>query len=104
MECEACSFKIRFAAITQVLSDVAFNMADTDLTSTILRYTDRHLGLPLLSHLSNLELFKQEGVNKAMYELAKGTSMVDFALQLHEQAYSGQAPPQDMDKKRQEIV
>lgn len=79
-------------------------MADTDLTSTILRYTDRHLGLPLLSHLANLEVFKQEDVSKAMYELAKGTSMVDFALQLHEQAYPGTAPPQDMDKKRREIL
>lgn len=79
-------------------------MADTDLTSTILKYTDRHLGFPLLSHLANLESFKQDDVNKATYELAKGTSMVDFALQLHQKAYPGQTAPAELENKRQKIL
>lgn len=79
-------------------------MADTDLTSTILRFTDRHLGLPLLSHLASLDLFKQEDVAKAMFELARGTSMIDFSLQLHEQAFPGQAPPPDLDQQRDAVV
>ena len=77
-------------------------MADTDLTSTILKYTDRHLGLPLLQHLATLDLFKQDDLAKAMYELAKGTSMVDYALQLHEQAYPDEAAPTELEERRKD--
>lgn len=77
-------------------------MSDTDLTSTILKYTDRHLGLPLLQHLATLDIFNQDDLAKAMYELARGTSMVDFALQLHEQAYPNETAPSDLENRRKE--
>jgi translation initiation factor 3 subunit E len=77
-------------------------MADTDLTSTILKYTDRHLGLPLLQHLGSLNIFKQDDIAKAMYELAKGTSMVDFAMQLHADAYPDEPAPTELKKQREE--
>jgi len=76
-------------------------MADTDLTSTILKYTDRHLGFPLLQHLGSLNIFNQDDIAKAMYELAKGTSMVDFALQLHQQAYPDEPAPTELQKQRE---
>lgn len=77
-------------------------MAETDLTSTILKYTDRHLGLPLLQHLGTLNIFKQDDIAKAMYELAKETSMADFALELHEQAYPDEPAPTELQTQRAE--
>jgi translation initiation factor 3 subunit E len=77
-------------------------MADTDLTSTIIKYTDRHLGFPLLQHLGSLNIFDQDDIAKAMYALAKGTSMVDFALQLHEQAYPDEPAPTELKKQRED--
>lgn len=77
-------------------------MADTDLTSTILGYTDRHLGLPLLSHLADLETFNKDDIAKATYDLVRGTSMWDYAISLHEQAFPGQAPPADLVKQSEE--
>ena len=44
-----------------------------DLTSTVLRYTDRHLGFPLLSHLAGTGWYKQQDIAKAQYELARGS-------------------------------
>ncbi|MCO5593186.1 hypothetical protein L7F22_047193 [Adiantum nelumboides] len=77
-------------------------MADTDLTSTILKYTDRHLGFPLLQHLGSLDIFNQDDIAKAMFELAKGTSMVDFALQLHQQAYPDEPAPVELQTQRED--
>lgn len=79
-------------------------MADTDLTSTILRFTDRHLGLPLLSHLTGLDFFNQDDISKAMFELAKGTSMVDFTLDLFQKAHPGQSAPAELEKQRDTVV
>lgn len=48
-------------------------MAQYDLTSTLLKYVDRHLGFPLLAHLSSTDLFDAKDIIKAQYELAKGS-------------------------------
>lgn len=48
-------------------------MAEYDLTSTLLKFVDRHLGFPLLSHLASTELYNSQDVIKAQYELAKGS-------------------------------
>ena len=75
-------------------------MAEYDLTQTIIPYCDRHLVFPLLAHLVDNELFPGEQVQAAQYELAKGTNMVDYAVnlfrQLHpnEQVPSGVSSPQ----------
>ncbi|KAN0062272.1 eukaryotic translation initiation factor 3 subunit E [Thecaphora frezii] len=75
-----------------------------DLTATLLPYLDRHLGLPLLSHLSTTGLFSETDIIKAQYELAKHTSMVDYALQLHEQAYPDQPAPGELEKQRETAI
>jgi translation initiation factor 3 subunit E len=62
-------------------------MADTDLTKTIIPYLDRHLVFPLLAHLLETEIFPVEDVQRAQYELAKSTSMVDYAVHLYGQVY-----------------
>ncbi|PWZ02639.1 eukaryotic translation initiation factor 3 subunit E [Testicularia cyperi] len=80
-------------------------MAETyDLTQTLLPYLDRHLGLPLLSHLAGTNIFSETDIAKAQYELAKNTSMVDYALQLHEQAYPNQPAPAEIEKQRETAI
>ncbi|KAJ1030296.1 hypothetical protein NDA16_001206 [Ustilago loliicola] len=75
-----------------------------DLTQTLLPYLDRHLGLPLLSHLAGSGIFSETDIAKAQYELAKNTSMVDYALQLHEQAYPNQPAPAEIEKQRETAI
>ncbi|SJX60431.1 related to eukaryotic initiation factor 3e subunit [Sporisorium reilianum f. sp. reilianum] len=75
-----------------------------DLTQTLLPYLDRHLGLPLLSHLAGSGIFSETDIAKAQYELAKNTSMVDYALQLHEQAYPNQPAPAEIEKQRENAI
>ncbi|EPQ26153.1 uncharacterized protein PFL1_06361 [Pseudozyma flocculosa PF-1] len=75
-----------------------------DLTGSLLPYLDRHLGLPLLSHLGTTGLFAEADIIKAQYELAKHTSMVDYALQLHEQAYPDQSAPAELEKQRDNAI
>ncbi|KAH9920423.1 eukaryotic translation initiation factor 3 subunit 6 [Fomitopsis serialis] len=63
-------------------------MAEYDLTKTVIPYCDRHLVFPLLAHLVENELFPAEQVQKAQYELAKETNMVDYAVSLFEQLHT----------------
>ena len=69
-------------------------MAEYDLTKTIIPYLDRHLAFPLLAHLSDLPLFKDEEITAAQYELAKGTNMVDYLIALFEHLNPGKEVPQ----------
>ncbi|SOV08368.1 Eukaryotic translation initiation factor 3 subunit E [Ustilago sp. UG-2017a] len=75
-----------------------------DLTQTLLPYLDRHLGLPLLSHLAGSGIFSEADIAKAQHELAKNTSMVDYALQLHKQAYPNQPAPAEIEKQRETAI
>ena len=68
-------------------------MAEYDLTRTVIPYCDRHLVFPLLAHLVENELFAAEEVQKAQYELAKETNMVDYAVSLFTQLYAEQEVP-----------
>ena len=60
-------------------------MADSDLSKTIIPYLDRHLAFPLLAHLVEFNIFPIEEVQAAQYELAKGTNMVDYAVNLFQE-------------------
>lgn len=60
-------------------------MAEYDLTQTIIPYLDRHLAFPLLTHLTETNLFPVEQLIKAQYELTKETNMVDYSVNLFEQ-------------------
>ena len=68
-------------------------MAEYDLTQTIIPYCDRHLVFPLLAHLAESDLFPEEQVQTAQYELARGTNMVDYAVSLFEQLYPDKPVP-----------
>jgi len=69
-------------------------MAEYDLTRTIIPYLDRHLVFPLLTHLHECGLFAPEQVATAQYELAKGTNMVDYIVSLYEQLNPDSEVPQ----------
>ena len=68
-------------------------MAEYDLTKTIIPYLDRHFAFPLLAHLSETALFPEDQITAAQYELAKGTNMVDYAVNLFEQLHPDDEVP-----------
>ncbi len=80
----------------------SYKMAEFDLTGKFLQHVDRHLGIPMLQHLSSTGLFNEQDLLKAQYELAKGTSMVGFTAELFSQAFPGQAAPAELKKQEQE--
>ncbi|KAA1475610.1 eukaryotic translation initiation factor 3 subunit 6 [Dentipellis sp. KUC8613] len=79
-------------------------MAEFDLTKTIIPYLDRHLAFPLLTHLADTELFDATDVQAAQYELAKGTNMVDYAVNLFEQLNPDTEIPEEFAVKRENAV
>ncbi|KAG6910089.1 hypothetical protein DXG01_013141 [Tephrocybe rancida] len=79
-------------------------MAEHDLSKTIIPYLDRHLSFPLLAHLADTSLFPVKDVTAAQYELAKGTNMFDYAVNLFEQVYPDEEVPADFDVKRENAV
>jgi translation initiation factor 3 subunit E len=68
-------------------------MSEHDLTKTIIPYLDRHLVFPLLAHLLETSLFPVEDVQRAQYELAKSTNMVDYAVMLYGQVNGEDTEP-----------
>ena len=69
-------------------------MAEYDLTKTIIPHCDRHLVFPLLAHLVDNELFPNEDVQAAQYELAKETNMVDYTVSLFQQLHPNEEIPE----------
>lgn len=68
-------------------------MAEYDLTTKMIPYLDRHLAFPLLAHLQETSLFAKKQVQAAQYELAKGTNMVDYSVNLFELLYPDEDVP-----------
>ncbi|KAI0031370.1 eukaryotic translation initiation factor 3 subunit 6 [Vararia minispora EC-137] len=79
-------------------------MAEYDLTKTIIPYLDRHLAFPLLAHLVETNIFPVEQVRAAQYELAKGTNMVDYAVNLFEQLHPDGEVPAEFSAKREKAL
>jgi len=69
-------------------------MATYDLSKTIIPYLDRHLVFPLLAHLEEIPIFPKTEVNIAQYELARGTTMFDYAVSLFKKIYPDKEVPQ----------
>ena len=70
-------------------------MAEHDLSKTIIPYLDRHLAIPLLTHLIDAEkpLFDVDQVRSGRYELAKGTNMVDYTSELFKELHPDKEVP-----------
>ncbi|KAG6828423.1 hypothetical protein H0H92_008046 [Tricholoma furcatifolium] len=79
-------------------------MAEYDLSKTIIPHLDRHLAFPLLAHLVETKLFSEKEVTAAQYDLAKGTNMFDYAVNLFEQIHPDEAIPAEFDDKRKNAV
>ncbi|KAG6850258.1 hypothetical protein H0H93_015810 [Arthromyces matolae] len=79
-------------------------MTDYDLSKTIIPYLDRHLSFPLLAHLVEINLFPVKEVTAAQYELARGTNMFDYAVNLFEQLHPEEDIPAEFDEKRKNAV
>ncbi|KAG8935544.1 eukaryotic translation initiation factor 3 subunit E [Tulasnella sp. 418] len=75
-------------------------MAEYDLTAKLIAYLDRHLAIPLLSFLSENDIFPADQIIKAQYELAKETNMVDYYAGLYQQVYPGEDVPEEFAEKR----
>jgi translation initiation factor 3 subunit E len=82
--------------------------AQYDLTQKLVPHIDRHLAIPLLSHLAETGLFPADQIVRAQYDLAKGTNMVDYVKSLHEQVGSGASgsasEPRDFERLKNEAT
>lgn len=80
-------------------------MAAHDITHTLSRYLDRHLVLPLIDHLMEHEnVFKLADLQSAKLELLSKTYMADLEKELFTEMNPGKQPPQEMEKRREEIM
>jgi translation initiation factor 3 subunit E len=79
-------------------------MAEYDLTQKLIPYLDRHLALPLLAHLAETALFTIEQVHQAQYELAKGTNMSNYAVDLFQQLHPDEPVPEEFALKHEAAV
>ncbi|ODN90153.1 eukaryotic translation initiation factor 3 subunit E [Cryptococcus wingfieldii CBS 7118] len=77
-------------------------MAQYDLTQKLIPNLDRHLAIPLLTHLADTHIYPQEQLARAQYDLTKSTNMVDWVQQLHSQI--GDAEAVDFDKLKTEAT
>ncbi|KAG0270153.1 eukaryotic translation initiation factor 3 subunit E [Actinomortierella ambigua] len=78
--------------------------AKYDLTSKMIPFLDRHLIFPLLEFLSMNELYSDESLLQAKYELLSKTNMVDFTGQLYQKLKNSAEVPEDMIQKREEVL
>ena len=55
-------------------------MAEWDLTKQITKYLDKHLIVTVLDFQLERDLYKQEDLLTAKFDLLKKTKMIDFAI------------------------
>ncbi|CAG8466237.1 10233_t:CDS:2 [Ambispora leptoticha] len=80
------------------------NMAEYDLIPRMIPYLDRHLVFPLLEFLSLNNIYPEEDLLRAKFELLKETNMVDFISGLYKDINKTDEIPQEFTIKRQEVL
>ncbi|CAG8654303.1 4977_t:CDS:2, partial [Acaulospora colombiana] len=86
---------------------LSFPMKESSTRSISLECRDNSLSKPDIltqEDRSSISLFPEEDVRFAQYELARGTNMVDFTLDLFQQLYPDEDPPPEFAKKRDDAV
>ena len=68
-------------------------MAEHDLSQTIIPFLDRHLALSCVAYLQDTGLFPADEILSGLYELTRGTNMLDYAASLHKQLHPDQETP-----------
>ncbi|KAF0905702.1 hypothetical protein E2562_008780 [Oryza meyeriana var. granulata] len=79
-------------------------MAEHDLTSRMAGHMDCHLVFPLLEFLQERELYADDEILEAKLRLLRGTNMVDYAMDIHKSLKKTDDVPEDMVKRRAEVV
>lgn len=78
-------------------------MASTDLTTTVGKYLDRHMLLPLLDFLGSKKIFPDSELDAARLQVLEKTNMVDFAMEIYTKLNQGEVPA-EMRAKRDEVM
>ncbi|CAD6341805.1 unnamed protein product [Miscanthus lutarioriparius] len=79
-------------------------MAEHDLTALMAAQLDRHLVFPLLEFLQERQLYSEPEFLEAKIRLLSGTNMVDYAMDIHKSLDGTDDVPEDMVKRRAEVV
>ncbi|CAD6226178.1 unnamed protein product [Miscanthus lutarioriparius] len=79
-------------------------MAEHDLTALMAAQLDRHLVFPLLEFLQERQLYSEPEFLEAKIRLLSGTNMVDYAMDIHKSLHGTDDVPEDMVKRRAEVV
>ncbi|KAK9674685.1 eukaryotic translation initiation factor 3 subunit E [Basidiobolus ranarum] len=79
-------------------------MAQYDLTSKMVPYLDRHLVYPLLEFLSLKEIYPEEDILQAKYDLLSKTNMIDTAAELFKQIHHVEEAPTEFTDKRKNVI
>ena len=78
-------------------------MAEWDLISKIGPYLDRHLVFPLLEFLTVKEYYVETDLLRGKLDLLSNTSMVDFAIDVHNSLYPDKEVPATLRDKRAQV-
>lgn len=80
-------------------------MAEFDLTSTISKFLDRHLVIPLFEFLQFREVYDENELLDAKYKVLLKTNMVDLTMEIHEKLFPEETGARDeMAERRAAVV
>ncbi|XP_066342785.1 eukaryotic translation initiation factor 3 subunit E-like isoform X4 [Miscanthus floridulus] len=79
-------------------------MAEHDLKALMAAQLDRHLVFPLLEFLQERQLYSEPEFLEAKIRLLNGTNLVDYAMDIHKSLHGTDDVPEDMVKRRAEVV
>ncbi|KXS10016.1 eukaryotic translation initiation factor 3 subunit E [Gonapodya prolifera JEL478] len=74
-----------------------------DLTPRLIPNLDPHMVLPLLEFLTHHNLYPEDQLLEAKYDLLQDTKMIDFANDVHKQLKHGEAMP-GFESRRQNVL
>uniref|UniRef100_A0A6U2FUM0 Eukaryotic translation initiation factor 3 subunit E n=1 Tax=Hemiselmis andersenii TaxID=464988 RepID=A0A6U2FUM0_HEMAN len=83
---------------------MASDQTQYDLLTKISPYLDKHLLFPLLEHVQEQKVYKEEDVLRAQVELLSKTKLVDFAVDKYKLLHKTDTAPPEMVNRRKEVV
>eukprot|EP00211_Chloroparvula_japonica_P002264 CAMPEP_0119148204 /NCGR_PEP_ID=MMETSP1310-20130426/41488_1 /TAXON_ID=464262 /ORGANISM="Genus nov. species nov., Strain RCC2339" /LENGTH=429 /DNA_ID=CAMNT_0007140229 /DNA_START=74 /DNA_END=1363 /DNA_ORIENTATION=- len=83
---------------------MAKGAAQYDITHLLGQHLDRHLVFPLLDFLQAKEVYSEEELLDGKLDLLSKTNMVDFAMEIWSKRHDNPTPPEEMVKRREEVI